>query len=271
LPPSPPARKPVILLLESHPLNRRRLQEQLSLQLGPVLAPASFAELAVVLATGQLLRPTLLVADHSFLMDAPHLAARLRHLALPVLWLHLPGLPPSAPADLGPPHSQLPRPARTAHVVGALRRHLRLDPALATSRIVADIEQLAETIPLSILVAEDNLVNQKIALRFLEHLGYRADAVANGLECLRALEARPYDLVLMDIQMPEMDGFDAAREIRATFPQQNQPRIIALTANALQGDREACLAAGMDDFITKPVKIKELAASIQRQFAPPAA
>ena len=102
-----------------------------------------------------------------------------------------------------------------------------------------------------------------------ERLGYRADAVTNGLESLRALEGRPYDLVLMDLQMPEMDGFEAAREIRATLPANRQPRIIALTANALQGDREACLAAGMDDYITKPVKMQDIAASIQRQFAPP--
>ncbi len=270
IPPTPPARPPVTLLLESHPLNRRRLQEQLSLQVGPVLAPADVAELETMLASPGHLRPALLVADPAFLLDAPHLAARLRPLALPVLWLHPQGMPPSAPADLGPPHAKLARPARTAYVVSALRRHLRLDPVRATARAAAEVEQLAEAIPLSILLVEDNLVNQKVALRFLERLGYRADAVANGLESLRALESRPYDLVLMDLQMPEMDGFEAAREIRAVFPADRQPRIIALTANALQGDREACLAAGMDDYITKPVKLGDIAASIQRQFAPPA-
>ena len=267
--PEPPPSRPVTLLLEAHPLNRRRLMEQLSVQLGPVLAPATPAELETVLATSQHLRPALLVADPAFLAADSLLAARLRPLALPVLWLHPQGGPPPA-AELGATQARLTRPARTAYVVSALRRQLGLDTTRAAARPVAEIEQLAETIPLSILLVEDNLVNQKVALRFLERLGYRADAVANGLESLRALEARPYDLVFMDLQMPEMDGFEAAREIRHTLPADRQPRIVALTANALQGDREACLAAGMDDYITKPVKLADIAASIQRQFAPPA-
>ncbi len=270
LPPEPPPSRPVTLLLETHPLNRRRLMEQLSVQLGPVLAPATPGELETVLATAQHLRPTLLVIEPAFLAADPHLASRLRPLGLPVLWLHPQGSPPASGADLGSAHAKLPRPARTAYVVSALRRLLGLDTARATARPIAEIEQLAESIPLSILLVEDNLVNQKVALRFLERLGYRADAVANGLESLRALEARPYDLVFMDLQMPEMDGFEAAREIRSTLPSDRQPRIVALTANALQGDREACLAAGMDDYITKPVKMADIAASIQRQFAPPA-
>ena len=267
IPPFPPAQRPTLLLLEHHPLNRQRLAEQLSAQVGPVVAPADPAELETLLRAELRPMPTLLVAEPSFLAEHPHLAARLRPLRLPVLWLHPQGAPPAAPDDLGPCHAKLPRPARTAYVVSALRRHLGLETTRAATRAAAEIEQLAEAIPLSILLVEDNLVNQKVALRFLDRLGYRADAVANGLESLRALEARPYDLVLMDLQMPEMDGFEAAREIRANFPPDRQPRIIALTANALQGDRDACLAAGMDDYITKPVKLADIAASIQRQFA----
>jgi PAS domain S-box-containing protein len=271
LPQPPPPQPPVVLLLESHPLNRLRLVEQITAQLGPVLAPAHPADLEELLAAPAAPRPTLLVADPAFLRTAPESATRLRALHLPVLWLHPQGQPPAAPADLGPPHARLTRPVRTSHVLGALRRHLLLDPARSVTRATSEIDQLAETIPLSILVVEDNLVNQKVALRFLERLGYRADAVANGLESLRALESRPYDLVFMDLQMPEMDGFEASREIRAHFPAERQPRIIALTANALQGDRDACLAAGMDDYITKPVKLSDIAASIQRQFAAPPA
>ena len=118
-----------------------------------------------------------------------------------------------------------------------------------------------------ILLAEDNPVNQKVAKRFLERLGYQADAVGNGLEAVSTLESRHYDLVLMDLQMPEMDGLEASREIRRKLPAERQPKIVALTANAMQGDRELCLAAGMDDYISKPVKMHEIVAAIRRQFA----
>ena len=124
-------------------------------------------------------------------------------------------------------------------------------------------------IPLEVLLAEDNVVNQKVALRFLERLGYRADAVANGLEALTTLENRRYDLVLMDVQMPEMDGYEATRQIRARLPAERQPKIIALTANALQGDRDLAMAAGMDDHISKPVKMHEIAEAIRKHFGKP--
>ena len=126
--------------------------------------------------------------------------------------------------------------------------------------------RLAESIPVDILLVEDNPVNQKVALRFLQRMGYLADAVANGLEAVQAVRERDYHLVFMDVQMPEMDGFAATREIRAKIPQDRQPIIIALTANAMQGDRERCLAAGMNDYITKPVKIDDIELIIRRFF-----
>ncbi|HND60448.1 MAG TPA: response regulator, partial [Opitutaceae bacterium] len=125
---------------------------------------------------------------------------------------------------------------------------------------------LATEYPLNLLLAEDNNVNQKVALRFLERLGYRADAVSNGLEVIAALSTRHYDVVLMDLQMPEMDGLEASREIRRILAPERQPKIVALTANAMQGDRELCLAAGMDDYISKPVKLHEISAVIRRLF-----
>lgn len=116
---------------------------------------------------------------------------------------------------------------------------------------------------LRILVAEDNPVNLKVVLMMLSHLGYRADTAHNGIEALSALEHRDYDLVLMDIQMPDMDGLEAARRIREMRGYE-RPRIVALTAYALEGDRERCIAAGMDDYISKPVTMEKLRAAIER-------
>lgn len=112
--------------------------------------------------------------------------------------------------------------------------------------------------PLRLLLAEDNEVNQKVTLRMLNKLGIRADIAANGLEVLQALERQTYDIVLMDIQMPEMDGLEAAKFIRQRWPSEEGPHIIALTAHALEGDRQRCLDAGMNDYISKPMRIEEL-------------
>ncbi len=123
---------------------------------------------------------------------------------------------------------------------------------------------LAQRLPLRILLAEDNLVNQQVALHLLTRMGYRADVAGNGLEVLEALWRQPYDLVLMDVQMPEMDGLTATRHICRTWSLNERPRIIAMTANAMQGDREMCLDAGMDDYISKPIRVEELVRALSR-------
>jgi len=118
--------------------------------------------------------------------------------------------------------------------------------------------------PLRILLAEDNAINQKVALRLLERLGYGADVVGDGRQALARLDHAAYDVILMDVQMPEMDGLEASRAICARWAASEHPRIIAMTAEAMQGDRDKCLAAGMDDYIVKPVTLDQLAAALAK-------
>jgi CheY-like chemotaxis protein len=124
-------------------------------------------------------------------------------------------------------------------------------------------KEMAKQYPLRILLAEDNAVNQKLALRILEQMGYRADVASNGIEAIESIERQIYDVILMDVQMPEMDGLDATRNIRklATV---TQPYIIAMTANAMEGDREMCLAAGMNDYVSKPIRVNELVDALMK-------
>ncbi len=123
---------------------------------------------------------------------------------------------------------------------------------------------LAARHPLRILLAEDNVVNQKLALRLLQQMGYRADLASNGVEAIESIARQPYDVVLMDVQMPEMDGLEATRRIVARWPNGERPRIVAMTANAMQGDREACLAAGMDDYVVKPIRVDALVEALMQ-------
>jgi CheY-like chemotaxis protein len=141
-------------------------------------------------------------------------------------------------------------------LVGLLARETA-PKAAAPARPGIDPETAARN-PLRILLAEDNVVNQKLALRILQQMGYRADLASNGIEAVESVQRQAYDVVLMDVQMPEMDGLEAARKICARWGPQERPRIVAMTANAMQGDRDLCLAAGMDDYLTKPIRVERL-------------
>jgi CheY-like chemotaxis protein len=143
--------------------------------------------------------------------------------------------------------------AKPADLKTSTAERFRLDPEFASRH------------PLKILLAEDNAVNQKLALRLLEQMGYRADVASNGLEAVESVARQKYDVVLMDVQMPEMDGLEATRRVLEKWPQ-NHPRIIGLTANALEGDREICFAAGMADYISKPIRVEELVKALERSW-----
>ncbi len=159
------------------------------------------------------------------------------------------------------------KPIKPSQLFDALAPILGDQPVHVPERGVGQSEfdpEMASRHPLRILLAEDNVVNQKVALRILGQLGYRADLAANGLEAIDAVGRQAYDVVLMDVQMPELDGFEASREINRRWSRDQRPRIVAMTANAMQGDRELCVAAGMDDYVAKPIRVEELVAAIER-------
>ncbi|MGH2868121.1 MAG: GAF domain-containing protein [Solirubrobacteraceae bacterium] len=159
--------------------------------------------------------------------------------------------------------AQLAKPLKASQLYNTLLQVLTADEAEEKPPEVATDGKHAIS-SLRILLAEDNAMNQKVALRLLERLGYRADVASNGLLALEALEQQPYDVILMDVQMPELDGLDASRRICERWPPESRPHIIAMTANALPEDREACFAAGMNDYVAKPIRADELTAALKR-------
>ena len=263
IPPVPDSlRQGTVLCVEDHPITAARLRmlfEKWGVKCRVVSTPAE------ALTAAPKLLPALLVIDAGEL-DGPSPIELLAHLRCPRLILYPFGQTAPTPPDNGMVTASISKPIRTNAFVQSTIGIFQCKPSGAGPGATAVSRPIGEEIPLEVLLAEDNAVNQKVALRFLERMGYRADAVANGLEAVTTLENRHYDLVLMDVQMPEMDGYEATRQIRTRLPANRQPKIIALTANAMQGDRELAFASGMDDYISKPVKMHEIAAAIRRHF-----
>jgi PAS domain S-box-containing protein len=160
----------------------------------------------------------------------------------------------------------LSKPVKTAQLFEALSQAISgaVGFVRARRKVQSQFEEHGEAAPLRILLAEDNVINQKVALRILQRLGYAADVAETGLAVLEALCRQDYDVVLMDVQMPELNGLDATRRIRAELPPERQPYIIALTADAVAGYQTECLASGMNDYITKPVRIDALVGALQQ-------
>ena len=171
-----------------------------------------------------------------------------------------------APGEAAPDFdAQLSKPLKASQLHDVMSRVLQLPHDEEAPATTTGSEAGQSTI--AILLVEDGAVNQTVALNMLTRLGHQADVAWNGLEALEALEQHPYDVVLMDVQMPELDGLDATRRIRERWPD-GGPHIIAMTANAMTEDREECLAAGMDDYLAKPIRLEVLAGRWQRRCVP---
>jgi CheY-like chemotaxis protein len=162
----------------------------------------------------------------------------------------------------------VPKPIKPSQLLQAILSKFDVGKTPNTTQPVKPVfdETMGNKMPLRILLAEDNRINQKVAQRILGKLGYRIDIASNGAEAIVALQQQTYDVVFMDIQMPEMDGVEATKQIRQSFPVSLQPRIVAMTAHALVGDRENYLANGMDDYISKPVQLEELTKILHSAF-----
>ncbi len=228
-------------------------------------------------ATGLLARlqqepvPDVLILDRELPdIDAEKLVAQIRDLpagrSLPVILLSHQRLRSSDEVmqGLGVTHC-LAKPARRSSLFDLLTRALANSDDTRRPLKSAGLDQtLAMQMPLRILLADDNPINLKVGQSYLQKMGYRPELASNGKEVLTALENHPFEVVILDVQMPVMDGYETAREIRKRFSDEKRPKLIAITGNAMEGDREKCLEAGMDDYITKPVRPRELEAVLRR-------
>jgi signal transduction histidine kinase/DNA-binding response OmpR family regulator len=266
-PPQPTSQAPAselagrrVLVVIAHPATRDATIRQIEAW-GLTAVPATDAEAAIKMIRDGTRFDLAIVDAHGDPAAADVIRTR-SDAAMPLIGLTAPGQPDRANLAFD---VLVTKPVKASRLYDALIDVLpqpsgRIDarpPAVANSR-------LADRHPLRVLVAEDNLVNQKVALAMLSHLGYRADLAADGVEAVEAVRRVPYDVVFMDLQMPELDGVGATKQILAEHPDGRRPRIVALTANAYEEDRDACLAAGMDDYVSKPLKADTLQEALLR-------
>jgi CheY-like chemotaxis protein len=260
-----------ILVVDDNAAQRRLVRECAGIWQADVVEAATVEEAAGLLAPAGGRAPDAVVIDGELLGADPAAGlARLRAgaAAVPPLLLSLARHPRAGEPGAGGSEVFLVRPVRPAVLYECLLQLLaeRALPAGATGAASRPPRPLAAQLPLRVLVADDNTVNQMVVVMMLNRMGYAADVVANGLEVLRALEVKVYDLIFLDIRMPELDGYDVARRVRERWATQpaGRPRLVAITGNAMQGERERCLEAGMDDYVAKPFRLDDLRVMLQR-------
>jgi CheY-like chemotaxis protein/HPt (histidine-containing phosphotransfer) domain-containing protein len=259
-----------LLVIEDHATNQRLIKHRAE-QWGMTVAAATNSAAALQTLAGAAPFDAVLIDLQLPDKDGLALADEIRNLpygrALPLLLLSSARLrnDDTRPAAMGI-SVYVHKPIRPAQLLDALYRALsvQMQREKKSGSAPALDANFARRLPLRVLLADDNPINQKVGLSVLGKLGYRADVANNGNEVIQALEQKVYDVLFLDVQMPEMDGLECARQITHRWTRDKRPVVIAMTGNALMGDREKCLAAGMDDYISKPVRIAELQAAIER-------
>jgi PAS domain S-box-containing protein len=250
-----------VLIVDDNETNRMILRKQTeSWHMTPIIATSGEEALAILETRRDI---SVAILDMQMPdMDGEMLAQNIRKFKspdmLPLIMITSMGLQKS----LNPTRlfsSIMTKPVKPSVLYNSLMKAL-VDPKRPSKQLVQKHfdSNMGRRHPLRILLAEDNAVNQKVALRILERLGYRADIAGNGIEALEALQRQTYDVIFMDIQMPEMDGVEATMIIQEDWPPEKRPRIVAMTAHALKGDREKYLACGMEDYISKPIRVERL-------------
>jgi len=258
------------LIVDDHDASRAAVQRQAEVWGLNSIAVASGEDALSVIRHGERFDIAIVDMQMPAIAGAP-LATEIRKAidgpAMPLVGLITPGLREAPHPEVFA--ASVTKPIKASRLYDALIDALERTRAAPVEQVappanIAPGEKLADRHPLRVLVAEDNGVNQKVALAMLKHFGYRADLAADGLEAVEAVRRVTYDVVFMDLQMPQLDGIGATKQIIAEHPADRRPRIVALTANAFDEDREECLKAGMDDYVSKPLKTETLEAALIR-------